>query len=539
VLWARVAVLAVAAAAFVAFRAPFLSLPLERDEGEYAYIAQRMLLGEVPYRDAFDQKPPGVFVAYLVAFSLFGQTVEGIHLFMYLWTIATCGLLFALVRRIVGPLAAAFSVLIFAVASADPRLTGNAANTEIFMVLPLVASLYGAIRAREADAGGAGWWCAAGALAALACWFKQVALSNALFVWLLALWGPGARSGGGWCDALRSSLALALGALLVLAPGLIAVAWVGAWRPFLDAVVLHNLDYSGRVSWLGGANALWFQTKIQAPSQGALWLLAGLGWLVAARRMRATAWLFGGWFAASAVGVATGLYFRTHYFIQALPALAALGGTFCGWAAMRWLGGARGAMALVGVAGLVLATVLPPWVANRPILRQRSTDAISRMVYGTPPFAESREIADFIERNSQPDDRVFIVGSEPQILFYARRRSASRYIFFYPLTGEFPDVLERQRQVADEVAANPPRFIVWANISNSFTAGTDFDAPLFSQIRAMLARGYRLELLAHPVAGKVRFEFLHGGAARRLMRGVGARARDARWIAVYRRRGAA
>ena len=48
----------VAAVVFVGVRAAYLDVPLERDEGEYAYIAQRALLGEVPYRDAFDQKPP-------------------------------------------------------------------------------------------------------------------------------------------------------------------------------------------------------------------------------------------------------------------------------------------------------------------------------------------------------------------------------------------------------------------------------------------------------------------------------------------------
>jgi hypothetical protein len=32
---------------------------------------------------------------------------------------------------------------------------------------------------------------------------------------------------------------------------------------------------------------------------------------------------------------------------------------------------------------------------------------------------EAVAIADYIRSNSRPDDRVFIVGSEPQILFFA------------------------------------------------------------------------------------------------------------------------
>ena len=73
---AAAALVALACATFVAIRAPYLSVPLERDEGEYAYIAQRIGHGEIPYRDSFDQKPPGVFAVYWLALRLFGRSVE-------------------------------------------------------------------------------------------------------------------------------------------------------------------------------------------------------------------------------------------------------------------------------------------------------------------------------------------------------------------------------------------------------------------------------------------------------------------------------
>lgn len=41
--------------ATIALRWPLLEVPLERDEGEYAYIAWRISEGDVPYLDAFDQ----------------------------------------------------------------------------------------------------------------------------------------------------------------------------------------------------------------------------------------------------------------------------------------------------------------------------------------------------------------------------------------------------------------------------------------------------------------------------------------------------
>ena len=45
------AILALAAVAFVVLRAPFVSVPLERDEGEYAYAGQLILHGIPPYHD--------------------------------------------------------------------------------------------------------------------------------------------------------------------------------------------------------------------------------------------------------------------------------------------------------------------------------------------------------------------------------------------------------------------------------------------------------------------------------------------------------
>src|SRR5438876_985613 len=82
---AGLVILILAAIVFVALRLPCAAIPLERDEGEYAYIAQRALQGELAYRDAFDQKPPGVFLAYMLPVGLFGTSIVAIHITMYVW----------------------------------------------------------------------------------------------------------------------------------------------------------------------------------------------------------------------------------------------------------------------------------------------------------------------------------------------------------------------------------------------------------------------------------------------------------------------
>jgi hypothetical protein len=69
-------------------RVPLLDIPLERDEGEYAYIAWRLGHHELPYRDWVDQKPPGIFWTYATALKLPVDPIRSIHAMGLLWTTA-------------------------------------------------------------------------------------------------------------------------------------------------------------------------------------------------------------------------------------------------------------------------------------------------------------------------------------------------------------------------------------------------------------------------------------------------------------------
>ncbi|HKA15184.1 MAG TPA: glycosyltransferase family 39 protein, partial [Myxococcota bacterium] len=97
----------------IALRAPLFDLPLERDEGEYSYIAWRLAAGETPYADWFDQKPPGVFLAYRLALAWAGGSVAGIRAVAALVGAVSALALFGLARALLGPTAAALAALLF------------------------------------------------------------------------------------------------------------------------------------------------------------------------------------------------------------------------------------------------------------------------------------------------------------------------------------------------------------------------------------------------------------------------------------------
>src|SRR5215210_2652799 len=54
------------AGALVLLRLPAVVQPMGADQGLYAYAGSRILAGELPYRDAWDQKPPAIHYTYAV-----------------------------------------------------------------------------------------------------------------------------------------------------------------------------------------------------------------------------------------------------------------------------------------------------------------------------------------------------------------------------------------------------------------------------------------------------------------------------------------
>src|SRR6266480_1738309 len=108
-------------------RIRLLEIPLERDEGEYAYAGQLMLQGIPPYKLAYNMKFPGTYAAYAVIMAIFGQTIAGIHLGLLLVNLATITLIFFLGRRLFDSATGLVAAMTYAVLSVSPSVLGFAA----------------------------------------------------------------------------------------------------------------------------------------------------------------------------------------------------------------------------------------------------------------------------------------------------------------------------------------------------------------------------------------------------------------------------
>src|SRR5919107_1132579 len=105
-------------AALLIVRLPSLVQPMGPDQGLYAYIGERIRHGELAYRDAWDQKPPGIHYVYaaLRAISASDAMVPAADLAS---AAAIAALLWVLGSRLGGPIAGALAAAIF-LALSDP-----------------------------------------------------------------------------------------------------------------------------------------------------------------------------------------------------------------------------------------------------------------------------------------------------------------------------------------------------------------------------------------------------------------------------------
>jgi hypothetical protein len=462
-----------------------MDLPLERDEGGYAYIAWRMTLGEMPYLDWFDQKPPGVHAVYRLAVSFADNAVVAIRALAAVFSAVSSIALFYLVRALLGTGAGLMSALLLAFLLADPMIHGSIANTELFMLPGIIVATLLVLRAIDSAKTPIATSLAAGIAIGIAIAFKQVAVLNIPF--FLLAFGLRVRGPDRWRRLAVFTTWMGLGVALVWGPILAWLQLRGALGAAIDATFLHNLSYASAVPLSRRLELLIAYGTPMLPSQGVAWVLAALGLVgLACRRNRFAALFLGGWAVVSAAGVSASGHYFPHYFQQLLPVIAALAGAavWGGWGSVeppRWRIAAVGCLALAPL----LLTAFLFWTL--------SPEAAIKRIYPHNSFDTMPLIASEIESITEADDTVFLFGTEPEILFYARRASATRYIYLFPLFGPFPDARERQQGVIAEVASARPLVMVWLPNMMFFKEG----APqlLTNWFRRFSARGYRVHAL--------------------------------------------
>ena len=156
-----------------ALRLPaFFQPPWYMDEGIFAFVGNGWRSGGALYTDVWDNKPPGIFAVYALAWSS-GLEMLAVRLLDLAAMLGTIVLVYAIARRFTGDVAGFVAASLTAVLLGLPTIEGYIANTESFLILFTTAGMYLLLHAYDARPR-ATVFVAAGLALGAACMFKQV-----------------------------------------------------------------------------------------------------------------------------------------------------------------------------------------------------------------------------------------------------------------------------------------------------------------------------------------------------------------------------
>ena len=460
----------------LAARVRLLDVPLERDEGEYAYMGQLMLRGIAPYKVAANMKLPGASAAYAAAMSIFGQTATGIHLGLLMVNLAAIALIYLIGRKLFRPAAGLVAAASYAALSVSPGVLGIWAHATHFVVFPALGAILLLLYWNESRRDQL--LLCSGLLFGIAFLMKQPGI-------LFAVFGAAFLVYRNWRAAPRN-LAI-FGAAAALPFGLMCFGlWgAGVFERFWFWTFTYARLYGSMQSFSDGLAAFGAVFSHIAAENWAILALAAAGilatWKEKARRSQAlflTAFL-----AFSFLAVCPGLYFREHYFVLLLPAIALFAGASV-TLAQKHVAAFLPWIALVAITFSVLA--------QGDFLFEWTPLQISRRTFGINPFPEAIEIAAYIKAHSGENDRIAIVGSEPEIYFYASRQSVTPYVYIYSMMEPHPFALRMQEEFIKDIEVAKPEYIVMVNVSPSWLRKPSSPTRLAEWLPAFVESGYAL-----------------------------------------------
>jgi 4-amino-4-deoxy-L-arabinose transferase-like glycosyltransferase len=483
--WCALAV--VAFAVVLAIRIRLLSMPLERDEGEYAYAGQLMLQGIPPYNLAYNMKFPGTYAAYAGIMSIFGQTTVGIHLGLLVINAATVLLIFLLGRRLIDSTAGLAAAVTYAILSVSPSALGLAAHATHFVVLPVLGGTLLLLNRSERHA--LARLLAGGLLFGLGFLMKQPALFLVLFGAAYLLVDVTRRH---IPRMIARSCVFAAGVIFPFAVTCITLWMMGVFDKFWFWTINYGREYATLVPLSQAVRVFADSVRSIIGAAWPVWVLAGAGLISGAwdpRSRSATFFLFG-LLLFSFLAVCPGFYFRYHYFILVLPAVSLLAGVAISKLA-NLSAGDTGILRAVALLLLAVAVGLPLAWQHKLFFKDSPVEAC-RALYPGAPFPESIRIAQYVREHTDSTDTIAVLGSEPQIYFYAKRHSATGYIYMYGLMEPHRYAQQMQAEMIRGIEAARPKYLISIVMEDSWLARRESDRQIFVWANQYTAQYYEV-----------------------------------------------
>ncbi len=470
-----------------------LDVPLERDEGEYAYAGQLILQGVPPYSEVYNMKLPGIYGIYALLLTFFGQTHQGIHTGLLVINSVTIILVYLLGRHLLNPLAAAASAGTFAIMSLSQSVQGVFANAEHFVIIFSLAGLLILLKALAQKSHLKLF--VAGVLLGIGLIMKQHGIMFCFLAVFYIILDELMKKPVLWKSLTGKLLTLIAGLIAVVASLLFVMLCCGVFKQFLFWTVEYARAYVSQVPIAYAGKYFISNFSNVFSSAPLLWILAGLGIFVipVTKQITRSHKIFLLLFSLfSFLSICPGFFFRPHYFVLLLPCAALL----CGAAVYVFahlLSYLLPAVFCYGIpVFMVVAGIGQSVYRQADYLFHMSSFEVCRSTYWLNPFSESLPIADFIRSHTTPQDTIAIFGSEPQICFYAHRRSASGYIYMYPLMEQHQFALKMQKEFIAETEAKKPEYIIYIDLPTSWLMNSNSNKHIFEWMDSYLKTNYTL-----------------------------------------------
>jgi hypothetical protein len=420
-----------------------ITSPLQRDEGEYFYSAELLRQDGIPYKEAFMQKPPMIIYTYALA-----QTVSRSAFtprLLALLSIFLTGLILAkILREEYGKKTALSFLVLFPAIIFLPMLQPFSAQPEIFLILPLAISWRYYMESEKNGPRYRYHLAGIGFFSAIAVLYKPIILPAAAFLIFYTIIKAGVRNG--MTSTIGKSFFILAGGFFSSLMVLLPIAAKGGLQQMWEETVVFNSHYASAVGF-------------NPPFGQALWvvwpLLVLFAWYLF--KIRKHRLLFTGLFAGSLLGTAGSSI--AHYYIIAVPPLSVI--CAAGLAGLtEFLNSKRvisnSSLAVFSFSAVISLMLITVW-SHRFFL---SPNEALYESYEAIEFEAAPMIANIIKENSSPQDKIFIDGSEPEILYYAGRKSATRFVIKYPLVLVPYYSEEYQDETVSDLKKNPPEIIV-------------------------------------------------------------------------------
>jgi 4-amino-4-deoxy-L-arabinose transferase-like glycosyltransferase len=423
----------------VVIRAPsFFWSVINWDESIYLLVSRSMLDGHVLYTDVWDHKQPFVYVLFAIGQLVFGKTVLSIRLLACVTVAVTSFLLYRAGRATfgedrMGAVVAAGLYALFTVSSG-----GLATNSEIlfapFVVAAVCLVLPWWVRLDSQSPPSPLSFFGVGLLLGFASFTKLIVVYEVAGVILLIClwWLLGRRHGessGSLTWIVTRIAAVIAGIAAPWIGGAVYFALAGAFDEFVFANFTFNqMNIASRPPLY--LHNIWLVAKRQVlVESGLLWLgfVLGVGLLIAnpsslTRAQRRLLIALIGW-AVIATGTAISLRLVfLHYYLQAFPPLALLGGFVCAWI---WRRSAR-VPVLLKVA--IAVTLLVP----------QGLKISERWRHVAEVVDVPATVAQYVGERVEPGAYIYVANYQPVIYYISETRSPTRWAFpVHVITPDF------------------------------------------------------------------------------------------------------